>query len=330
MKLITPVPLEQANFNISHADKLLLIGSCFADNIGTKVTGLKFDALVNPFGIIYNPASIASLLTRIIKLKKFTANELHQNNELWFSFEHHSLLNSIDKLEHLTKINNLLTRANQFLKKANVFIVTLGTAFVYKHLSINKIVANCHKTPNAEFEKTKLSVDEIFTSLNDSLQLLFQFNEKLKIIFTVSPVRHIKDGIENNTKSKATLHLAIENLVNENLEKCTYFPAYEIMMDELRDYRFYKDDLLHPTAFAINYIWEKFERTYCNENTINMNTSISALLQQYYHKPFNEHTQNHKKAQKILIDKMLQFQATNNISFKKEIEQLNNNVNFTR
>jgi len=328
MKLTTPVPANKANFNISHANKIALMGSCFAENIGVKLLHLKYDALINPFGIIYNPVSIANLLERIIFLKKFSLDDVFKHDELYFSFEHHSLLSSISPTEHLIKINKLLNEAHQFLKTSEVLIITFGTAFIYKYIATKQVVANCHKLPNTEFEKERLSIKDILNTFNKCLLQLFQFNTQIKVIFTVSPVRHVKDGVVNNTKSKAILHLAIDQLINAHTEKCSYFAAYEIMMDELRDYRFYKDDFLHPTALAVNYIWQHFENSYFNEKSIIFNKQIKAMLQQFNHKPFNANTQSHKTSIEKLIDKMQQFQTEHNIFFLKEIEQLNNNLNF--
>jgi len=325
MKLTTLVPVEKAGFEINHQSKALLLGSCFAENIGSKLSNLKYNTLSNPFGIIYNPNSIATLLKRIIHLNEFTENNLNQNGELWFSFEHHSSLNSVSKSQHLKKINKILYEAHHFLKITDVLILTFGTAFIYKYKPGNKIVANCHKVPNTEFEKSRLSIQEIVTIFDEILNLLFQFNPKLNVIFTVSPVRHIKDGVVNNTKSKATLHLVIEQLVN-NVKKCSYFPAYEIMMDELRDYRFYKDDLLHPTKLAVEYIWQKFESAYCNESTVKLNEKVSSILQQLNHKPINANTESHLTGLKKLLNKMQQFQNESQIFLKKEIEQLSNTL----
>lgn len=328
MKLTTPILVEKTDVSISHSDKIMLLGSCFTQNIGKQLGTLKFDTLVNPFGIIYNPASINFLLQRIIHLEKFTPKDILQKNEQYFSFENHSSLNSTNELVHLNKINNLLTATHHFLKTSRLLIFTFGTAFVYQYKNNSKIVANCHKLPNSVFEKKRLSVGNIFANYNESLKQLFEFNKNVKVIFTVSPVRHIKDGIVNNTKSKAILHLAIEQLVNSHFEKCTYFPAYEIVMDELRDYRFYKNDLLHPTELAIQYIWEQFMSAYCNQTTVKLNEQITSLLQQYNHKPFNANSQQHKNGLQSLLKKMQQFQTENNISFIKEIEQLKKNINF--
>jgi len=328
MKLTTPIKIHKADLSLSHFNKLLLVGSCFSNNIGERLASLKFDSLVNPFGIIYNPVSIAGLLQRIIHLKEFTIKDIYQNNELCFSFEHHSLLNSLNDTKHLKKINKILTEAHFFLKNTDVLIITLGTAFVYRYKNTKQIVANCHKVPNSNFEKSRLSLAEIFTTLNLLLLELFQFNNNISVVFTVSPVRHVKDGLVNNTKSKAVLHLAVEQLIKANKEECSYFPAYEIMMDDLRDYRFYKNDLLHPSTLAIDYIWQQFVNTYCNETTSRLIKQINGMLQQYNHKPFNANTESHKIGLKNLIGKMQQFQSKNKIYFKKEIEDLKNKVNF--
>lgn len=326
MRLTTPVQVEKADFDINHQSKMLLIGSCFAENIGNKLSNLKYNTLINPFGIIYNPNSIATLLSRVLQQNEFTENNLHKNSELWFSFEHHSFLNSLNKTQHLKKINKILKETRQFLKTTNVLILTFGTAFVYKYKPDDSIVANCHKVPNTQFEKSRLSVKEIVTNFYEILKLLFQFNPKLKVIFTISPVRHVKDGIVNNTKSKAILHLAVEQLINEYSKKCTYFQAYEIMMDELRDYRFYKDDLLHPTKLAVEYIWEKFESSYFSTETFELNRKIISILQQLYHQPNNENTESHINGLKKLLIKMQQFQKESHICFKKEIEKLSNTL----
>lgn len=303
IKLTTPVSVPKSTVVIQHQTPILLIGSCFAENIGTKLTNNKFDVIVNPNGIIFNPISVVNSLKRIINNVAYLESNLKENKQKWFSFEHHSSFSSFDKKECLQQINNSLKKAHNQLKKTKTIFVTLGSAWVYEFDEVG-VVANCHKIPNKLFTKRLLSVKEILTAFKAINNELKEYN----VVFTVSPVRHSKDGLHQNNLSKATLLLAINNLVEQN-ENYSYFPAYELIIDELRDYRFYKDDLVHPTALAVNYVWKKFSNAYFNESTQKLNLEIQKIKTAANHKPFNFNSDEHQafiQKQICLIDKLTQ------------------------
>jgi len=289
IKLTTTVSIPKSSFSISHQKPILLIGSCFAENIGTRLIENKFDVNINPNGIIFNPISVVNTLKRIFKNQLYTAKELVDHNGKWLSLDHHSRFSAIDKEECLSLINNSFVQTHEHLKKSKTIIITLGSAWVYEYENFG-IVANCHKIPNKQFTKRLLSAKEILSAFEAIQEVLKDYN----VVFTVSPVRHIKDGLHENNLSKSTLLLAINNLVEQN-ENYHYFPAYELVIDELRDYRFYKNDLIHPTDLAVNYVWEKFSDSYFNETTNKLNTKIQQLKTASDHKPFNFESKEHQQ-----------------------------------
>lgn len=298
MKLSTPVSINKSDFTLSHEQPILLFGSCFAQSIGEKLSDYKFDVDVNPNGIIYNPISVFKGLKRIIKNNAYSDNELSLHKDKWISFNHHGSFSSLDKSDCLSKINSTLAEAFSKIEQSKTIFITFGSAWVYEYTGVG-IVANCHKIPNKEFSKRLLTVKEILAAFNELKEELKGFD----VVFTVSPVRHVKDGLYENNLSKSTLHLAINNLVEQN-GNCHYFPAYEMVIDELRDYRFYKDDLVHPTNLAVDYVWGKFGECYFNKETQQLNIEINKIKTALNHKPFNkkgEYYQNFvaKTAQQI-------------------------------
>lgn len=293
MKFRTKVEIEEQSIRISHEDKIAMIGSCFTNNIGEKLSNDKFDVSVNPFGILFNPISVANAISHCLNQKEFGEQDLIHFGEKWLSFEHHSSFNSLTKEESLRKINASIKEAKEYYLKGNILFITLGTAWVYVHNKTNKVVANCHKIPNKEFTKRLLNIEEIVIKYNNLFALLKKNNPNIKVVFTVSPVRHWKDGVVENNRSKAVLHLAIMELVQKN-EFVSYFPSYEIMLDELRDYRFYKDDLLHPNQQAVDYIYERFAESYYTDETQQLNKTIQKLKAALGHKPFNIDSKEHQ------------------------------------
>jgi hypothetical protein len=289
MKLATSVTIPKSDITVAHEQAVLLIGSCFAQNMGNKLQQNKFNVTLNPNGIIYNPSSIVNALKRIVKNESYAASELHQTNNKWISFNHHGSFSSFNKEECLAQINTSLNEAHQQLKQTKTLFVTFGSAWIYEYPKIG-IVANCHKIPNKEFNKRLLSVKEILGAFNELQENLKNIN----VVFTLSPVRHVKDGLHENNLSKATLHLAINNMVEQN-DNYHYFPAYELVIDELRDYRFYKDDLVHPTDLAINYVWEKFGACYFNDESQQINIAINKIQSALTHKPFNPESEKHQQ-----------------------------------
>lgn len=314
-------PAKKSSINISHQDAILLLGSCFTENIGEKLIHSKFKVNINPFGIIYNPISISNSLTRILNNESYTEEDLSVYNGKFFSFDHHGSFSSFNKAECSAKINNEITCAHQHLKETKTIVVTLGTAWVYENIENKKLVANCHKIPAKNFTKRLLSVDEIVQSFSALANTL----ENIQFIFTVSPVRHISDGLHENNISKSVLHLAIHELTKK-YTNCHYFGAYEMVIDELRDYRFFKEDMIHPTPQAINYVWEKFAETYFNKETILLNQRIEKLQQAAMHRPFNFESESH---QQFIKQQLLQMQQLEIefpfLSFEEEISLLKHN-----
>lgn len=308
MKLRTEFIPNSALHKIDHTSATLLVGSCFTEHIGKKMRNSGFKTLINPHGIIFNPDSIHQSLMDVIENKSYTDSDLFAMDENWNSYNFHSKFSSPDKAILLNAINNSVKEANEFLRTANRIIITFGSAYAYKLKSDNKIVANCHKVPSYQFEKILLSVDEIRDSYLKLLPKLKEANPNLQIIFTISPVRHLKDGFIENQKSKSILNVAIHQII-EQLNYVSYFPAYEIMMDDLRDYRFCSEDMIHPNETAVNYIWEKFSDVYFHSETKNLAQEANACLIASMHKPFNSESAKHLKFKKDLEEKIKQLKV---------------------
>src|SRR6185437_8199300 len=239
-------------FTIDHSTKIVSVGSCFADVIGGKLEDSKFKVVKNPFGIIYNPVSILKTFQLILNKESLSDDSYLEHDGIWYNYHLHSQVNASTKEELVTTIKDITEGAHEFTSKAQLVIITLGTSFVYRRITYNDIVANCHKVPAAQFKKGLLSLDAIKESLNQLIELLRTVNSNVNILFTVSPVRHIKDTVLLNNVSKSLLRVGIHE-VCEKHTNTHYFPAFELMMDDLRDYRFYKEDMIHPTALAEDY-----------------------------------------------------------------------------
>ncbi|WP_298782075.1 GSCFA domain-containing protein [uncultured Polaribacter sp.] len=294
MKLQTKIPIKKQLINqIDYNSNILLLGSCFSENISDKLSYFKFQSSQNPFGILFHPKAIENLLDAAIQDKIYKDEDLVFQNERWHCFEAHSRLSSLDKNALLENLNLAILQTKKKVKEATHITITLGTAWVYKFIETGKIVANCHKIPQNKFLKTLLNVDEITQSLKNTLSLIKSVNKEAKVIFTVSPVRHLKDGFVENTLSKSHLITAIHQVLQEN--DVFYFPSYEIMMDELRDYRFYTEDMIHPNNTAVNYIWDKFLNEWISENSFSTMKKIDIIQKGLAHKPFNEHSEQYQK-----------------------------------
>lgn len=289
MEFSTKVDILSPAFRISHADKILMMGSCFTENIGAYLLQYKFKININPFGIVYNPISIFNSIKRISDKKLYSEEELLQKNELYLSLDHHGRFSGPDQQQVLEHINKEIETANALLKDSKFIFITPGTSFVYKHIEQNRIVANCHKFPNTVFEKKLLNVEEIVSAF-DKIQPLLK---NKTVLFTVSPVRHWRDGAVENQRSKSILIESIHRIISK-YSNCHYFPAYEIVMDELRDYRFYAEDMLHPNATAIKYIWERFSETYFDAETMSINKRIEKINLLLQHRIKNENTAEEK------------------------------------
>ncbi|MCH3881042.1 MULTISPECIES: GSCFA domain-containing protein [Tenacibaculum] len=302
MQLLTKIPLKKQPINqIDYASKLLLIGSCFSENIGNKLTYFKFQSAHNPLGNLFHPKAIENLITNAINEKKYIDDDIFSHNERWHSFDAHSNLSSNDKNQLLSNLNNAVEETYQQLKNASHLIITLGTSWVYREISSDKIVANCHKIPQKKFLKKILSVNEISESLEAIIALIKSVNNKAIVLFTVSPVRHLKDGFIENTQSKAHLVAGINQVIDKR--DSFYFPSYEIMMDELRDYRFYAEDMIHPNKTAINYIWQRFSDTWITEKASKTMQEVEIIQKGLTHRPFNKNSKQHQQFLKNLQEK---------------------------
>jgi hypothetical protein len=300
MEFQVPIHIPPLSTPIRYQDRIMLVGSCFTEHIGNKLEELKFTVLQNPNGILFDPDSIAKSLISYVYNRKCAEDDLFYLNELWQSWQHHSRFSGMDKQEVLDNINASQQRAHAFLKTADWLIITPGTAFSYRLVAPKEIaggegsVANCHRAPGTWFNKHLMTIEEINTALDNCLHQLFHFNPKLKIIFTVSPVRHIRDGVIDNNRSKARLIEVVHHLVNK-FDRLYYFPAYELLIDVLRDYRFYDIDLVHPNYQGTRYVLEKFMEHCVEEASRKLSEEIEKLAIARRHKPFQPHTEAHKK-----------------------------------
>ena len=308
MNFTTKIPLVKYNNPIDYNSKIVSLGSCFAQNMAEKFEYFKFHNVVNPFGIIFNVVAIEKLIFRSIRKQYYTEKDIFFHNESWHCYESHSELSNPNKAEFLNNLNELIDSTNKQITEATHFIITLGTAWVYKNIETNEIVANCHKVPQKQFTKELLSVEVIEQSLQSIIALITEVNKEAKFIFTVSPVRHIKDGFVENNLSKAHLISALQTVIY-NLKSANYFPSYEIMMDELRDYRFYSEDMLHPNQTAIDYIWIRFFENYIDEKEFATMNQVCDIQKGLHHKPFNFESDSHQEFLSKLQDKITKLVA---------------------
>ncbi|MGV6832392.1 MAG: GSCFA domain-containing protein [bacterium] len=293
MNLHTHIPLkETSGTKIDYQSHILLIGSCFAENISEQLAYYKFQEVHNPFGVLFHPVAIENLISNAVHNKMYDHQGFY-HNELWSCFDAHSSLNSNSEVLLYEKLNTRLKETYESLKKATHIILTYGTSWVYETKAEGSIVANCHKIPQASFNKRLLSVEDCANSITRSIEHIRTLNDKAEIILTVSPVRHIKDGFKENSQSKAHL-IASLNKVMSQFNYLSYFPSYEIMLDELRDYRFYKEDLVHPNTTAITYIFEKFKEVWIENAALPFMKEVAVIQKGLQHKAFNENSQAHK------------------------------------
>jgi hypothetical protein len=305
MEFFTQVTCLPSFIRITYADSVMLFGSCFAETIGKRLMDSKFNADVNPFGVLYNPASVAMAVRRLLQPEDYTAADLFVHDGLYHSFGHHGSFSAVSESDCLRKINERLQASATRLRKANVLIVTFGTACVWRLETSGQIVANCHKLPDATFVRERLTVDQITEEWGQLLDALLVVNPQVKVIFTISPVRHWKDGAHENQLSKATLILAVEQLEKRFSGQAVCFPAYEIMMDELRDYRFYADDMLHPSDAAVRLIWERFTETYLDQPTKTLLKKVEEIQKAVNHVPLNPQNEAYRQ---FLIQTMLKIE----------------------
>ena len=301
MQFITSIVILKSENLIDYNSKIVSIGSCFAENMGEKFNYFKLNNVVNPFGIIFNPVSIENVFFRAVNEVAFTENDVFFHNERWQCYEVHSVLSNENKEDYLLNLNQILLEFKYHIGTATNIILTYGTSWVYRlrqaQSDKNIIVANCHKVAQNQFDKKLLSINEIEKSIENTINLILKVNPNCSFIFTVSPVRHIKDGFVENTLSKAHLISAVHKTRNSQLatRNLIYFPSFEIMMDELRDYRFYTEDMLHPNQIAVDYIFEKFRLSQISERIYPTMNEVSNIQKSLLHKPFNPNSPTHTK-----------------------------------
>jgi hypothetical protein len=290
-KFHTIVDVPVFKWKTGYSQKSIFMGSCFTENVGYRMAVLKYDVDINPFGILYNPVSVANGLRILLQGKEFSTVDLIQADGLWHSFLHHGRFSFHNEKETIEAINSRIGSSSESLKKAGFLFITFGTAWVYRYKKTGQFVSNCHKIPANEFERIRLSVGEVVAEYRDLFTEIRKMNPALKVVFTVSPIRHWKDGAIENQRSKAVLLLAIDELIHEFGEDfCAYFPAYEIIMDELRDYRFYAEDMIHISEVAVDHIWEKFQSGLIDKESRQIAGQVQKVVNAANHKPIHENT----------------------------------------
>ncbi|SFB66282.1 GSCFA family protein [Flagellimonas taeanensis] len=310
MELQTKVPIQPVDDPIGYQGKVLLLGSCFVENMGNKLEYFQFPQYQNPFGVLFQPLALENLVKRALDGSFYQPDEVFCQEGIWRCFDAHSEVRSDDQKTLVELLNQRLRLTRQWVESASHIIITLGMAWVYEHIASQKIVANCHKVPQREFTKNLLSVDTIQSSLENLVSLIGNANPKAKLIFTISPVRHLKDGFMENQQSKSHLITALHQIVSSRAQSrgVFYFPAYEIMMDELRDYRFYAEDMVHPNALAVDYIWEKFKTVWISSEAYPIMDEVESVRKGLQHRPFNPGSVAHQKFKTSLRAKITYLQ----------------------
>lgn len=304
MQFKTQISIPKNSNSIDYNSKIVSFGSCFAENMGDKFHYFKFQNITNPFGIIFNPVSIEKIVDRVVNSDLFTAEDVFFHNERWHCFEVHSDVSHSDKEELVANLNQILVETKKQLQEASHIIITYGTSWVYRNIDRGNIVANCHKVPQKQFTKELLSVSAIQQSIQSTIRLIQSINPNCNFIFTVSPVRHLKDGFVENQRSKANLIIGLHETFDFRLSTFDYFPSYEIMMDELRDYRFYAEDMVHPSQVAIDYIWERFRESTISETAYATMDAVESIQKGLQHRPFNPNSESHQKFEANLRSKI--------------------------
>ena len=319
MKMFLDIDIDAPENKICYGENIMLIGSCFTEHMGTRLKELKFRVMQNPNGILFDPVSVSRNILSYIHRRQYQAGDLFQLNELWQSWHHHSIFSGTDQQKVLQHINDTQNQAHQFLATADWMIITLGSSYSYQHKEQELPVANCHRAPAQWFRKHMLEINETQAALSEAIEALHAFNPKLRIIFTVSPVRHIRDGVVQNNRSKARLLEAVHYLLNK-YNHLYYFPAYEIVIDVLRDYRFYDVDLVHPNYAATEFVFQKFSDNYIAGEALLLMEDIRKFTAAYRHKPFQPNTAAHRNFLKTNLDMIRQFQEKHpQLDFSKEI-----------
>jgi hypothetical protein len=301
MNFRTEVNITPPEQQISYRSNILSMGSCFTENIGEIMKELQFRIEVNPFGVNYNPSSVARNLWTLMNAKEYSPDDVHSDGDRWFSFDHHSDFSNRDRDACLENINTRIRESRKNLDKTDFLMLTWGTAWVYVYKKTANVVSNCHKVPAREFSRHLLTVNQVVDTCTKLFAAIRQTNPGLRIILTVSPVRHWKDGPQLNSVSKSTLVLAAYRL-SEMFSYCDYFPAWEIAMDDLRDYRYYGEDLVHPNSQMVNYLWEKFTGAWLDEESKGIMKKIGKLVNAMKHRPFDQDSEKHR----VFLEKQLE------------------------
>ncbi|NDP27338.1 MAG: GSCFA domain-containing protein [Flavobacterium sp.] len=304
MQFRTKISILKSDNAIDYNSKIVSLGSCFAVNMAEKLDFFKFQNSCNPFGILFHPLAIEKLVEFAVSQKQFTEEDVFFHNERWHCFDAHSDLSDANKESLIANLTSIVKSTKLELQEATHIIITYGTSWIYRNITTNKIVANCHKVSQKQFSKEILSVEIIEKSMRNTIALIQKINPNVNFIFTVSPVRHLKDGFVENQRSKAHLITAIHKIINYQLSIINYFPSYEIMMDELRDYRFYTPDMIHPNQVAIDYIWLRFSETFISEESHSVMKEVETIQKGLKHRPFNPNSLSHQQFLVKLQDKM--------------------------
>lgn len=294
IKFRSELDIKPQAHTIAYPDPILLIGSCFTEHMGDKLSTYRLPVLQNPHGILFNPVSISDTVVSSLEGKTYTKDDVFYLHERWNSWAHHSRFSHPDKESCLKAINQSQKEAQSFLKQTKWVVFTLGSAWVYELKETGKVVANCHKAPADWFNHRLLTVEELLSILDNLIHRLFYTSKDLRIIFTISPVRHLREGMVENNRSKAALIQAVHHLVNK-FDRIDYFPAYELVIDDLRDYRFYAEDLVHPNYQATQYVWEKFTGSFMSEQAREIMQALDPIISARKHKPFNPASVEHRK-----------------------------------
>lgn len=295
MQLQTQVQLKDGQPKIHYGSSLFVLGSCFSEHIGEKLKYFQFHLSQNPFGILFHPFGLENFLKQVLQQKVYVRDDLFQHKGVWHSFEAHSKLSHEDPEVVLNSLNSAISEAYSFLKESSHVFITLGTAFIYKHIESDTYVANCHKVPQKNFQKELISAGRVQKSLMAMTEMLQHINPDIHLIFTVSPVRHQKEGLVENNRSKAHLISAIHNLRDYKSGCVSYFPSYEILLDELRDYRFFQSDMLHPSPTAIAYIWERCVQVWIAKDAEQTMAKVDQLQRNLQHKAFKPNSEAHQQ-----------------------------------
>ncbi len=306
MKFRTEIEIPCAKEQLEYSSKILSVGSCFAQSIGGKLRESKFDVCVNPTGVLFNPTSIVSTLERFEECRTIEPTELESRQEEYFHFDFHSSFNTSSPEKSMQMINSAVELGYKALQQCDTLIITLGTAWIYRLKESGKTVANCHKEPASRFERRAMSTEEITNIFSKFIE---RYPSK-QFIFSVSPIRHLSDGLAENSLSKATLRVAIDQL-EQKFENVAYFPAYEILLDDLRDYRFYADDMLHPSPKAIEYIWSKFCQSYISTSAQKTMERVAAIIRAAAHRPFNSTSEAHREFCRKQLELIKELESIN-------------------